>query len=99
LKEIKNVKELVGGDACVKFGIASDAELGEDIEVIVLMSGMNSACEKAPPANEGQTFKKGRSITNWVRKNVDDDYNDVDRPTWQRIEIEREDEDTPRSIQ
>ncbi|MFP4465563.1 MAG: cell division protein FtsZ [Candidatus Goldiibacteriota bacterium] len=99
LREIKNVKDLVGGDASVKFGMASSPELGEDIEVVVLMSGMNAGNEKETKTQEERTVKKAKDMTSWIRKNVDDDYNDVDRPTWQRIELEDEDNEKPRSIQ
>jgi len=96
LNDVKNLKKMTGDVASLSFGTFENPELGDDIAVMVVMSGIEAsaaqqaAAETLDQAPEGwvqAAAKPGddEKLAFWVRKNVDSDYNDIDRPTYQRI--------------
>ncbi|HPI03110.1 MAG TPA: cell division protein FtsZ [Candidatus Goldiibacteriota bacterium] len=95
LQEIDNLNKLTGENAFVKYGMVSDEELGDEIEVIVLVTGITEArpekCapefrQEAPAAvQETETRHNPRDVALWSMKSFEGAYEDVDRPTYQRM--------------
>ncbi len=96
LNDVKNLKKMTGDIASLSFGTYEKPELGDEIEVMVLVSGIDPAAVKLQPLDRQKQESEAedprpdkadyeRLLASWVKRNVENEYSDIDRPTYQRI--------------
>jgi cell division GTPase FtsZ len=91
LKEIESIKKLTGRDASLKYGVVSEDSLGDEIEVVILISGIKSGAATYNADPEPAVPEKVEIATQLlglgVKQIVDSNYENVDIPTYQRSQI------------
>ena len=88
LKEIENIKKLTGKDASLKYGVVCDDSTGDEIEVVILISGIKNQPVGVLPAEAvipERVEKATGLMTVGVRGIVDNGYENVEIPTFQRV--------------
>jgi cell division protein FtsZ len=91
LEEISNLNKKTGENAFVKFGIVSTENTADEIEVVVLISGLNKqapvkALEQPPAKEQMKDTHRVKKLEEYVKRNVENEYEDIDRPAYQRID-------------
>jgi cell division protein FtsZ len=86
VKEIENLQKLTGTQASMKYGFVCDDSLEDEIEVVILISGINGesagkSCEELP----GNVEKTAAMISSNVKQIMDNNYENVEIPTFQRF--------------
>lgn len=85
VKEIENLQKLTGTEASLKFGVVCDESLEDEIEVVILISGINSsAAEKCGEASQEKVEKAAELINLNVKQMMENNYENVEIPTFQR---------------
>jgi cell division protein FtsZ len=86
LKEIENIKKKTGKDASLKYGVVCDDSMGDEIEVVILISGIrNQAVTKHAEVVIPDKVEKAANLFDLnVRSYVDSNYDNVEIPTFQR---------------
>jgi cell division protein FtsZ len=83
---IDDIQKLAGDNASVKYGIVDDISLGEDIEVVVMVSGISGHVEEEVSEEKLDTFKK---MERMAKQLVESNYDSVDTPAYERYPLER----------
>ena len=83
---IDDIQKLAGDNASVKYGIVDDLTLGEDIEVVVMVSGISGHAEEAASEEQLDTYKK---MDRMAKQLVDSGYDNVDTPAFERYPLDR----------
>ncbi len=84
LYEISGLMEKTGKNVNVKYGYASDMSLGDEIEVVIMITGISSApVEYNSEADE----KKADRMGIFARQIMENDYDKVDIPPFERYNI------------
>lgn len=83
---IDDIQKLAGDNASVKYGVAEDLTMGEDIEVVVMVSGISGRIEEQVSEEQIDTFEK---MGRMAKQLVENGYDDVDRPPFERYPIDR----------
>lgn len=83
---IDDIQKLAGDNASVKYGIVEDITLGEDIEVVVMVSGISGRVEEEVTVEQQDTFNK---MGRMAKQLVDDGYDNVDTPAYERYPLDR----------
>jgi len=81
MDEIQRIIEKTGAGVDQKRGIVNDQELGDDIEVVVLVSGIN---EKTGEHRTEEEETKGAKFQIFARQMMENGYDNVDIPTYER---------------
>lgn len=86
VKEIENLQKLTGTQASMKYGFVCDDTLEDEIEVVILISGINGesagkSCDELP----GNVEKTASMISSNVKQIMDNNYENVEIPTFQRF--------------
>lgn len=87
LKEIENIKKLTGKDASLKYGVVCDDTTGDEIEVVILISGIKNQPLGAyqPEVIVAEKVEKATNLINLGIKGIlENGYENVDIPTYQR---------------
>ncbi len=89
LKEIDNIKKMTGKDASLKYGVVCDDSMGDEIEVVILISGIKDGATSVGVMPDFAAEKKVEHVTtmigNSVRTLVENNYENVEIPTFQRL--------------
>lgn len=88
---IEQLKKETGELASAKFGVVEDASFGDDIEVVVLVSGICVRNAESPGKSETET--KNMHMNQLTRRMAENDYSDIDIPAYQRYKITGDDKD------
>jgi cell division protein FtsZ len=85
LKEIENFKKLTGPDVSLKYGFVCDESFEDEVEVVILMSGINAmSAEKCGDAAPEKIEKTAELINLNVKQIMENNYENVEIPTFQR---------------
>ena len=87
LKEIENLTKLTGNDVGLKYGVVNDMSLGNEIEVVLLISGINNKPVIIVNPDEIISNREARSSNRGsikIKNIMDNDYVDAEIPTFQR---------------
>jgi cell division protein FtsZ len=90
LKEIESIKRLTGKDASLKYGVVCDDNMGDEIEVVILISGIRSGATTASVsmpdiASEERVEVTTQMLGLGIKQIVDNNYENVEIPTYQRF--------------
>jgi cell division protein FtsZ len=83
---IDDIQKLAGDNAAVKYGIVDDLTLGEDIEVVVMVSGISGHAEEEVSEEKLDTFRK---MDRMAKQLVESGYDNVDTPAFERYPLDR----------
>lgn len=86
---IEQLKKETGEMASVKFGVVEDASFGDEIEVVVMVSGIVPRDLEAPKKAEAET--KNMRMNQITRRMAENDYNDIDIPAYERYKVNGDD--------
>lgn len=86
---IEQLKKATGEMASVKFGVVEDASFGDEIEVVVMVSGIVPRDLEAPKKAEAET--KNMRMNQITRRMAENDYNDIDIPAYERYKVNGDD--------
>lgn len=91
-KEIESLKKKTGKESGLKYGVVSDVSLGNEIEVVLLISGINNKPEIIVEADEIVSNRAARSSNRGmikIKSIMENDYEDVEIPTFKRNTVQR----------
>jgi cell division protein FtsZ len=83
---IDDVQKLAGDNASVKYGLVDDMTLGEDIEVVIMVSGISGRADEEVTEEQLDTFKK---MDRMAKQLVESGYDNVDTPAYERYPLDR----------
>ncbi len=86
---IEQLKKETGELASAKFGVVEDASFGDEIEVVVMVSGITERESEAPRKAEAET--KNLRMSQLTRRMAENDYNDIDIPAYERFKTAGDD--------
>jgi cell division protein FtsZ len=78
---IEDIQKLAGENASVKLGIVEDQSLGEDIEVVVMVSGISGHPDEQISEEQLNKFQKMEIL---AKQLVESGYDNVDQPSYER---------------
>lgn len=85
---IEDIQKLAGDNASVKYGIVEDMTLGEDIEVVVMVSGISGRADEDTSPEQRKTF---RNMEKMAKQLVESGYDNVDTPSFERYPQDSDD--------
>ncbi|HRU39535.1 MAG TPA: cell division protein FtsZ [Candidatus Goldiibacteriota bacterium] len=83
---IEDIQKLAGDNASVKYGVVEDAGMGEDIEVVVMVSGISGRVEDESCRDVSNTINKMSAM---ARQLVESGYDNVDTPAFERYPFDK----------
>jgi len=81
LSIVDELRKLTGDKASIKYGVVEDLSLGDEIEIVILVSGITEAIEIEVVNNAIDRFQKMELL---AKQLVERDYENVDIPTFER---------------
>ncbi|MCX8093823.1 MAG: cell division protein FtsZ [Candidatus Goldbacteria bacterium] len=81
LSVVDELRKLTGDKASIKYGVVEDLSLGDEIEIVILVSGINETMEMEIVKSATDKFHKMELL---ARQLVESGYENVDTPSFER---------------